>query len=95
MGIEMRADARQQVELPVSLEEGSMGSTCDVSASGVFFEIDSSLAVGSQISFEIEMHSAIGPMTMKCVGLVVRTEQKDGRTGVAVKMTDSRLVAVQ
>ena len=87
-----RAHERVVAEMPVR-REGSLGTTRNVSASGVFFEIDNGVAVGSEISFEIGMQTALGPMTMKCMGVVVRTEQKSGRTGVAVRMTDSRLEA--
>ena len=89
-----RAHERVAAEMPVR-REGSLGTTRNVSASGVFFEIDSDMAVGSEISFEIGMQTNLGPMAMKCRGLVVRTEQKDGRTGVAVRMTESRLEAVE
>jgi len=88
-----RKHERVVAEMPVR-HEGSLGTTRNVSASGVFFEIDSSMAVGSEISFEIDMQTNLGPMTMKCQGLVVRTEQKGSRIGVAVRMTDSRLEAL-
>ena len=88
-----REHERVVAEMPVR-QEGSLGTTRNVSASGVFFEIDGSVAAGSEISFAIEMQTDLGPMTMKCQGLVVRTEQRDGRMGVAVRMTESRLEAV-
>lgn len=79
---------------PVKLAD-ALGTTRDVSASGVYFEIDSDMVVGSDISFEIALDAPGGPMTLRCSGRVVRIEQKDGRTGIAVRMTDSRLEAVQ
>jgi hypothetical protein len=88
-----RQHERVPVEMPVSLAEGT-GTTRDVSASGVYFEFDGSMAVGSDISFEIEMTTPQGPMKLKCRGQVVRTEQNGSRMGVAVKMNDSRLEAV-
>jgi hypothetical protein len=89
-----REHERVLAEFPVRLS-GEFGMTWNVSMDGVFFEVDRSMAVGSEISFEIGMQTDLGPMTMKCQGLVVRTEQKGSRTGVAVRMTDSRLEAVQ
>ena len=89
-----RKSERVLAEMPIRVG-GSLGTTRDVSATGVFFEIDSSMAVGSEISFEIEMQTALGPMMMKCSGQVVRTGQKGSRTGIAVKMTDTRMEAVQ
>lgn len=80
--------------MPVRLA-GSLGITRDVSASSVYFEMDNGLAVGSEITFEIEMATPLGPMMMKCSGTVVRTEQKADRMGLAVKMTDSRLEVAQ
>lgn len=88
-----RKEERVPAAMPVKLAKG-LGTTRDVSASGVFFEMDSDLTVGGEISFEIEMDTALGPMTMKCRGKVVRTEQKGSRTGIAVKLSDSRLEAV-
>lgn len=87
-----RAHERVAAEMPVWRGK-CLGTTRNVSASGVFFEIDGDMTVGSEISFEIGMQTALGPMTMKCQGLVVRTEQRDGRVGVAVRMTDSCLEA--
>ena len=80
--------------MPVHLADGH-GTTRDVSATGVFFEIDGSTVIGNEISFEIEMHTALGPMLMKCRGQIIRTEQNGARTGVAVKMLDSRLEAIE
>lgn len=79
--------------LPVKLAD-ALGTTRDVSAGGVYFEIDSNIVVGSDISFEIALDAPGGPMTLRCNGQVVRIDQKDGRTGVAVRMTDSGLEAL-
>lgn len=88
-----RKHERVSAAMPVRLED-ALGTTRDVSASGVYFEIDCKMAVGSEISFEIEMSTLLGPMKMKSRGRIVRVEQKDGRAGIAVTMIDSLLEAV-
>jgi hypothetical protein len=89
-----RKHERVPASMPVHVDD-SLGTTRDVSANGVFFEIDSSATMGSEISFSIEMHTALGPMLMKCRGQIVRTEQNGARTGVAVKMIESQLEALE
>lgn len=85
-----REEERVTAEMPVRLP-GAMGLTRNVSTSSVYFEIEGQLVAGSEISFEIEMDTDLGQMTMKCQGRVVRTEQKGTRMGIAVKMTDTQM----
>jgi hypothetical protein len=79
--------------LPVSLDRGT-GFTRDVSASGVFFEIDANYSPGSEISFVIELHGPAGKMILECRGRIVRVEDRGGKIGVAVEIIESRLQAV-
>lgn len=76
--------------MPVRVAE-QVGVTRDVSVDGIYFELDKHLQVGSEINFEVEIHSPLGNTTLKCDGQVVRTELKDGRTGIAVRMLAPRL----
>lgn len=92
---EHRSEPREQVELPVRLAEGGTGTTRDVSATGLFFEIDCEQPLGSAIELTVELNVDGRAMLMKCHGQVVRVEKLDGRTGVAVKMQRSRLEAVE
>lgn len=79
--------------LPVSLDGGA-GITRDVSASGVFFETDMRYAPGSEISFSIELHGPAGKMMLRCQGQIMRVEDRGGKVGVAAKIIESRLEAV-
>jgi hypothetical protein len=79
--------------MPVRMAE-QVGLTRDVSVGGIYFELDSSAAIGSSISFDIELETSLGKMTLKCNGQVVRTEQQGNRTGIAVRMMDSKFEAV-
>lgn len=88
-----RKQERVSTSMPVKMGD-MQGMTSNVSAGGVYFEINSSLPLGSEISFEIEMHTALGLMIMKCRGQIIRTEQHGDRIGVAVKMNESQLTAI-
>lgn len=68
------------------------GITCDISASGIFFETSASLSQGSSISFTVEFEAPAGKMELKCSGEIVRTEARDNRVGVAVKILESAMV---
>lgn len=71
------------------------GITRDVSAGGVYFVLEGDNEVARKIDFEIEMNTPLGPLSMHCSGEVVRKERRNSRTGVAVRMTDSHLLATQ
>jgi hypothetical protein len=89
-----REHQRIPAALPVHVAD-QMGTTRDVSVGGIYFELETTTSIGSEISFEIDIASPKGPMKFKCNGLVVRAEQKNGRTGIAVKIAESRLEIVQ
>jgi len=86
-------DERVPAALPVSLD-GATGITRDVSASGVFFETDVNYAPGSEISFAIELQGPAGKLMFRCRGEIVRVEDRGGKVGVAAKIIESRLEAV-
>lgn len=87
-----RAEERVTVALPVNLGTAT-GTTRDVSATGVYFEVDATYALGSGMDFEVELDTPGGPMRMKCRGEIVRIEPQGRRVGVAVKITESKLEA--
>jgi hypothetical protein len=91
---EQRTEERVFTALPVDLGNGT-GVTRDVSASGIFFEIDSNYRLGSAIEFVVEMHTPGGKMLLKCEGEIVRIEPRGPRVGVAVKITTSSLEPVR
>lgn len=88
-----RADERVNVELPVRLG-GVNGTTRDVSASGISFEIDANFTPDSEISFIIEMNALGDKILLKCKGNIVRTEARGEKIGVAVRISESIMQAV-
>jgi len=90
---EKRREERVTASLPVILVDAG-GSTCDVSASGVFFETDASLVVGETIDFTMEFDAPGGKRLLKCRGQVLRTEQRAECMGVAVMILDSAMTLV-
>lgn len=83
-----RKEERIVAALPVKLG-GIMGITRDVSAAGIFFEIDAACTVGSDISFALELETPTGKIMLKCKGNIVRTESRNDKLGVAVKIAES------
>lgn len=88
-----RAEERVNVELPVKLG-GVNGTTRDVSASGISFEIDANFTPESEISFIIEMNAFGDKMLLKCKGDIVRTEARGEKIGVVVRISESVMQAV-
>jgi hypothetical protein len=89
-GRTQRKDERIVTALPVKLGE-AIGLTRDVSAAGIFFEIEAACEVGSSVSFEVELETPTGKIMLRCKGNILRTEALNNRLGVAVKITESRL----
>ena len=89
-----RKEERIVTSLPVKLGE-AMGLTRNVSAAGIFFEIDGACTVGSDISFALELETPTGKIMLKCKGSIVRTESRDNnKLGVAVKISESVMEAM-
>ena len=89
-----RREERVTATLPVFLDE-IVGTTCDVSASGMFFETSTSFAVGEPIDFSVEFDAPGGKRMLKCRGLIIRTEQRaEDRIGVAIKIVESAMAMV-
>jgi hypothetical protein len=85
---EKRKGERVCTALPVAVG-GTTGVTRDVSATGVFFEMDILCAVGSLVRFTVEVATPARKLILNCEGDVVRTEAHDTRMGLAVRITDS------
>lgn len=83
-----RREKRISAMLPVDLG-GESGFAHDVSASGMFLEVDASYAIGSQISLAMNLNTPWGRVIFECQGTVVRLEPHNGKVGVAVQFTES------
>lgn len=87
---ERRRAPRMAIGLPIELEHGK-GLTRDVSASGVYFETDTPLAVGAQVRFAMVLPYGTA-VRVQCAGEIVRVERHESRVGVAAALTSSRLI---
>ena len=87
-----RREERVPAMLPVDVENAA-GIVRDVSASGIFFEIDAKYTLGSSISFAVKLDTPSGDMNLKCRGKIVRIEPRETRVGVAVEITESMMEA--
>ena len=90
---EKRSTRRFVLDLPVEvkfLDNGTCqvtGRTRDVSSRGVFFYLNSEIAVGAAIEFVMTLPSEItlaSPIRVHCIGKVVRVEKNSGGQGIAV-----------
>ena len=88
-----KREERVSTALPVDVGF-AVGITRNISASGIFFEIDANYAVGSSISFSVKLDTPSGHMNLKCRGEIVRIEPRDARVGVAVMISESAMEAV-
>ncbi len=80
-----RTANRFRLSLPLEAE-GKIGTTRDVSASGVYFETDEPFTAGSELRLSMDLVHVLpeGPVHLVCKGRIVRVEPKDGRLGIAV-----------
>ena len=86
-----RKNERETVNLPVKLEGKEAGHTRNLSAGGIYFESAVDISEGTTLSLTLELQSPEGKLLLHCTGEVVRLEKEAGRTGVAVKIIESRL----
>jgi hypothetical protein len=79
---ERRRAQRFKLALPVQLNDG-IGTTCDISTSGIFFETKSPYSIGETIRLSLNFAHE----TLQCEARVVRMEPGNGQFGVAVELT--------
>jgi hypothetical protein len=79
---ERRKGERFKLALPVQLNDG-IGTTCDISTSGIFFETESAYSIGDTIRLFLNFEHE----TLQCEACVVRVESRNGQFGVAVELT--------
>jgi hypothetical protein len=89
-----RREERVQAALPVFFETVS-GVTQDVSASGMFLELngayEGAFEVGKAVSFKVEFESPTGKMTLGCMGEIVWTEVRECCTRIGLRIVDSSM----
>ena len=92
MAQEPRHSQRVNAEVPVRLQDRTSGVTRDIGPSGIYFVVSEKLQVGEQIRFSVEFEDPSGGVLhLDCIGSVVRVEENEGKSGVAVAVTESRL----
>lgn len=90
---EHRSEPREALALPVRLAGGAQALTRDISPSGMYLEIRGNPAeIDGALFFEMRLEEARMKFTSE--GRIVRVEQHDGYTGIAVKLVSPRLEAI-
>jgi hypothetical protein len=72
---------------------GKTGVTRDISATGIFFEIDEDHKEGSSISLEIELDTPGGALKLLCDAKIVRVVKEGGRSGIAARIISQSLAS--
>lgn len=85
---------RVTAAFPVHTADGSKGLTKDISATGIFLELDVEQKPGSIISFWLELDTPGAKMKLVCEVEVVRVEQADGKTKLGTKIISQELQAL-
>ncbi|HZV81924.1 MAG TPA: PilZ domain-containing protein [Geobacteraceae bacterium] len=89
MGLhENRKSKRFSGSIPVMLNQGT-GLTRDYSADGVYFLTDQAISLGERIELVMLLdHQSMGTgVRLRCWGDVVRVENNEDRTGVAIAIS--------
>jgi hypothetical protein len=87
--LEHRTEPRELLALPLKLGDGAQGVTRDISPSGLFFHICGPHELSGILVFELTLDEA--RMKFTAEGRIVRIEQRDGCTGIAVQLISPRL----
>jgi hypothetical protein len=90
---ERRTDPRERIELPLRLGNDAQAITRDISAAGFFFELEGDHRLDGPVDFELEFPQM--KMRLTSSAQIVRVERNAGRTGVAVRLVEPRLEALE
>lgn len=74
-----------------AIVQGAAGKVRNVSASGLFLEVEKSYRVGSAVEFTVVLNTPGGKMLLKGKGKVVRAESGAATTGVGIEITNTIL----
>jgi hypothetical protein len=94
---EMQGATRFPIKLPVSVKSSSGQSYCEtenVSANGVFFQVESDIPLGSTVNFTIQLPAAVlgteSDVQVACRGRVVRSADEGANKGIGVVIDEYR-----
>jgi hypothetical protein len=90
---EHRREPRESLALPVKMTGDVHAITRDISPSGMYLEIRGNPGELEGALF-FEMHLEEAKMKFTSEGRIVRVEQHDGFTGIAVKLVSPKLEAL-
>jgi len=91
MSHQKRQHQRVPSAIPFILDDGSEAITRDLSPSGVYFETEGQLAVGSVVRFSLQFDNPSGDLLFLCTARVVRIREENGKLGFGAEIVDSRL----
>jgi hypothetical protein len=99
VGQEVRCAVRFPLSLPVVVQacrREHTAMTCNVSASGVLFQMETALRVGERIAFSLRMPGGVlgtsHDVLVDCTGRVVRCSKSQAQTQVAATIDEYRFV---
>ena len=72
---------------------GLVTSAKDISATGIFFELNETHEIGSKIQFQLDITTPGGPMVVLCEAQVTRVVKKDGQFGIGAKILNQEIKA--
>ena len=83
-----RGADRFDTELPVEIG-GIQGLTRNISATGIYFQIEWMQEPGSRVRFTVEVNVRGEKLKLVCDGEVIRVDHNDGGLGIAAKLDSS------
>mgnify|MGYP000101803767 FL=1 len=86
---------RVKASFPLTVSDGARGFTKDISATGIYFELNSTQKEGSVISFWVELDTPGGKLKLVCEGEIVRVEEGDSKTRMAAKIISQEIEALK
>ena len=92
MDLDRRASARESLALPIVLADGSLATTRNLSADGLFFTAPAGQQVDKWIRVEFSVASA--GLKFTATGEVVRIERGELEDGVALRLHSQALSAL-
>jgi hypothetical protein len=85
-------EPRYDAEWPVQMQPTGSGTTRNLSATGLFIEMDTAAAPGDTVSLIVDLDVAGRKMQWVCQARVVRTEQRNGKVGMGAQVLQQQLV---
>ena len=82
----------ERIESNIPLQINGMSSIAkDISATGIFFELDETHEIGSKIQFQLDISTPGGPLVVLCEAQVTRVVKKDGQFGIGAKILNQEI----